>query len=155
MSKYLLLLIPLFLLHAIKRERETDRQGNPTLRFYGPALAVFTIGVLFIYLAYRPLLGIKEFSATGDESSALSFSAICFLIAIFFFFSKTVLTEKSIVVNYLVFKFHYDLKDFIRTEEDRFVIFHFSGNRRFGVLPFCSGQEYFIERMLALTTQSR
>ncbi len=155
MSKLLILFVPLFILHSFKRNREIDRDGNPTLRFYGPALAIFIVGITFTYLSYRPLLGVKEFSSTGDASTALSFAGVCVFVSVFFFFCKTILTEKSIITNYVFFKSSYDLVDFERIEDDRYHLLHFSGNRKVAILPFCSGQTFFIERLLALTTQSR
>jgi len=154
MSKLLILFIPLLLLNSFKRKREIDRDGNPTLRFYGPALALFIMGITFIYLYYRPLLGIKEFSSSSDGSTALSFASVCLFASIFFFFCKIVLTEKSVILNYVIYKSSFDLEDFERIEDDRNHLLHFSGNRKVAILPYVSGQQFFIERLLALTTQS-
>ena len=155
MLRVLLLLIPLFMLHAIKRKREIDRHGNPNLRFYGPALSAFTIGLLSLFITYRPLLGMNPWVATSDASIMLFFAGLGFFASILFFFSKTVLTDTSVITNYIFVKFNYELKDFERIEDERYVLLHFTANRKVAILPFCSGQQYFIERLLALTTQSR
>ena len=72
----------------------------------------------------------------------------------FFFFAKATLTSDAIEHVMWPLFWRYPLAQFSEIERNSFIQVRFSDARRFSVLPFTSGQTYFLEQLDALTRRS-
>jgi hypothetical protein len=137
-----------FVPHSIKRRRETDKLGNATLRYFGPSLLALFVGLFFLYQA------IKNQSTPFYQQHPENFYIelfFCFaglLVAVWLFFAKATLTNKAIEDTLWPFTLRYPLDQLTTIKKKQFVIVHFKDGRKFGVLPFASGQQYFLEQLV-------
>jgi hypothetical protein len=139
------------LLHAIKRHKEVDEEGNPVLRLFGPALVLAFCGVV----ALLDAIGVIQLLRPPARSVDLAFAGVTFIVGAWFFFSKATLTNGAICLSMWPMSSTYSLDKIVSV--DTFgkdskkgtlgAVVKLSDGRKFGVLPFASGQKYFLEQL--------
>ena len=140
-------------LHSVKRKKEIDRIGRATLRFYGPAAAVFFSALFFLYVAVSRYATAPRSVRVADVSLELLIAALGLLVAIWIFSMKVTITQNAIEQTWWpLSSMRYLLAQLERIERQQFVVAYFSNGRKFGILPFTSGQRYFLERLEAQLT---
>ena len=142
-------------LHSVKRKKEIDGLGRATLRFYGPAAAIFFSALFFLYTAGSRYATAPRSVRVADVSLELFIASLGFLVAIWFFAMKVTITQNAIEQTWWPLpSMRYLLAQLERIERQQFVVAYFSNGRKFGILPFTSGQQYFLERLEAQLTSN-
>jgi hypothetical protein len=138
------------LLHSVKRGKEVDERGYPALRLFGPALLLVFLGLLALFDSFG-LVHILRLPEFVD----FAFAGATFVGAAWFFYSKATLTESSIQISMWPMSRSYSLDKFLSVDifgkdarKGSFgAVVRFSDGRKFGVLPFASGQKHFLEEL--------
>lgn len=145
----IILIVSLAALYLPRREKELSTQGEPILRYYGPALLCLLFS---IFLGGLKILVPGKFGVNcslGGLYFEFTDVAVGGVLAIWFFIGwKTVLKNDSIEgFMWPLPPFVYHLSDVVSVRRGRNILLRFSKNRRFGVLPFASGYRYFVDEL--------
>ena len=129
-----------------RRRKETDRDGNPCLRYFGPRFGFPVLACLALAIGVHE---VTQQCGIGGAVFFLILFAFCAFASIHFAFYRMTLTQEQLVRSqWLLAPLHLQLKrlTFIGRQKQCYVLY-FGNETSLKIPQWLSGQEDFIARL--------
>jgi hypothetical protein len=145
------LALALVILAALaRRDRETDVEGNPSLRFWSGCVLCWAAGAFFLYEAIANLHDLFHQRYPENTVVEASLSLLSFLGGLWCYFIRITLMSKMIEVRYpLMSHPTYAIADVDRIDHlgRNNDVVQMKNGRRILIIPLLSGRPHFLEAL--------